>query len=1093
MKYAPGSFRTIFYVLALLVILPAVVLAQKKDNQGKEFYVAFAENQGGQGFNGQGEDLNFFALFITSKVPTRGTVEVTALGFSKSFTTTPGTITTIELPDGKDVGDPTVELTYNNNQVGRVVSGMAVHITSDDEITVYGINEKQYSTDAFMALPIDVLGTEYRTLNYPTSLPNGGGGSSGNTPGEFWVVGVADSTNITITPKANTRNGISGGTLIKQLIYRGDVFLVQGDPDDNTNDLTGSLIEADQPVAVFSGHVRTEMPQGYKNKDLGGPSTSRDHLVEQLPPVSAWGDSALIVRYSSASLPDVVRIVSSEDDNIVRINGIVVATLKAGGFYEIKQLTAPVSIQATSPILVGQYLHTSVYGTQGTEPAYGDPAYSLVFPVEQFDTNYTFMLAEDNDAFTGNFINIVADPGGIASMMLDGKSITAPPFNASFFPIPGSNYQYTQIQLAQGAHNIYSNKSFGITVYALGNVNSYSYPGGSLLKTITPFKTVDLVIDFGDRVMTTELTPPPLYISENNFWDTTVYLQNISSDPYEIKGFATRTGNDTNFLITKPLPPRTIGPGVRDSMTIRFRTTEPNIRMHTKINAVTEHLRAYVVDVYGRGILQNAQIFTDSTAKTHIDTLDFGVLDAAVDPPKDSFVYVFNKGEKDLVISGSAITGINAPAFSILSTTIKSVPTVIPYILHPYNLLAVQDSGAKVSLEFKPGGLANGYYEAELDVNTQGQLPRKVILIARIKTILKSGVLNAAFDTAFLCQEQSRSIFVDNPNDFPITVTNLTLAGANPGDFIPATAIPLVVAPASRGEIKMNYAPTVIGKSTATAIVSLDLPKGFADTLVLTAFGDQLTSKFWARDNIHILPGEETIFPIYAKLPMQRFASPSFVLRISYDGSHLEDVDYIQENTLTAAGAYTVNYDSAGYREYFYHTLDNSIVSGGSDTEVRALVYIKFKSHLNEGEDPLVFHKGIDINYKITFDGSFIPDGCIATLAPMGRITLDSSCETISLLNDTMLYPVESYIEPVRPNPVYDGRAKFIFDVPQEDMVSLGLFDAMGNKAADVLTERRKPGTYKIEYNTDALQAGMYYLRLQTAGQTRFRKLVIVK
>ena len=98
MKYAPGSYKSMFYAFAFLVILPAALLAQKKDNQGKEFYVAFAENQGGQSFGGQGEDLNFFALFITSKIPTRGKVEIPALGILKTFTTTPGTITTVALP-----------------------------------------------------------------------------------------------------------------------------------------------------------------------------------------------------------------------------------------------------------------------------------------------------------------------------------------------------------------------------------------------------------------------------------------------------------------------------------------------------------------------------------------------------------------------------------------------------------------------------------------------------------------------------------------------------------------------------------------------------------------------------------------------------------------------------------------------------------------------------------------------------------------------------------------------------------------------------------------------------------------------------------
>src|SRR5689334_24640450 len=38
---------------------------------------------------------------------------------------------------------------------------------------------------------------------------------SGDTPGEFWIVGVQDSTNVTIFPKDYTLNGVKPGSQIK--------------------------------------------------------------------------------------------------------------------------------------------------------------------------------------------------------------------------------------------------------------------------------------------------------------------------------------------------------------------------------------------------------------------------------------------------------------------------------------------------------------------------------------------------------------------------------------------------------------------------------------------------------------------------------------------------------------------------------------------------------------------------------------------------------------------------------------------------------------------------------------------------------------
>jgi len=1104
MKHPLIFCKCVFPLIALALLFPVSSRAQKKSNFGKEFYVAFAENQGGQ--VGNDENQNFFALFITSRVATSGTVEVTALGFSQNFTTTPGQITTIELPDGKHFNDPTVELTFTNNQEETVVHGMAVHITSNDNIAVYGMNHKEYSSDAFMALPIGVLGTEYRTLCYNTSNPNGGFGGGGVTPGEFWIVGVEDSTNITITPKASTRQGVLAGTQIKQLLYKGDVYLLQGDPNDVSNDLTGSLIESDQPIAVLSGHVRTEIPNGVKNLNSGG-QTSRDHLCEQLPPVSAWGDSALVVRYESATLPDLVRVVSSEDGNVLSVNGAVVKTLNAGDFYEIKALQGPTSIQATSPILVGQYMHTSQYGITGAQPPYGDPAYALIFPVEQFDTSYTFML-DQNPTFNGNFINIVADPAGITTMMLDGKSITGAPYNATFQPIPGSNYVYAQISFKisqQGAHDIYSTKPFGITAYALGPVDSYSYPAGTLLKTITPFKTVDVIIDFGDRVMTANGVAPNLYDTVKtklgvNKWDTTVYLQNISSDPYTINGFTNRGGNgQTDFDVNRF--PNTILPSAFDSVTIEFNTTQPYVELNTTIQALTPHLQAYVVQVKGRGILVNAEMYSDSNSTLPIDTLDFGVFDAAVDQAKDSFVYIANKGTTDLTIDTDNITGPNAADFTFspppfIPRTIKSKPVTPPFVLHPFsNTLALEDSSAKVMLRFSPKLLPNGFYQAEYDITTNGQ-SRKVILLAEVKTILKSSVTNIAFDTAFLCEQETRSIFVNNPNDFPITVTNLQLIGLDSLDFNPITQIPLVIPPNSQGEIQLTFSPNdTTGTRSAAATLSFDLPKGFTQTIPLSAYGDQLTNSFWARNNINILPGESTLFPIYARSPMEKFASTTVELDVWYDPTRLQDDpnNYVNANTLTANGYWTVNNDSIGYSVYTYISQPSgTIVSGGSDTEQMPLIYLSFKSLPMPADSASHFHQSYDINYRVIFPGSSINQGCILSLAPVGVITLDSTCRTVYLLLDTLLFPTDSYIEPIRPNPT-SAHTKFIFDVPKDDNVRIDLIDMMGTQAATVLDEVRKPGTYEVDWDAAAVRPGMYIVRLITAGRVKTRQLVIMK
>lgn len=50
---------------------------------------------------------------------------------------------------------------YTMRETGTGMTSKALFITSDQDISVYAVNKEQYSADAFLALPIDVLGKEY--------------------------------------------------------------------------------------------------------------------------------------------------------------------------------------------------------------------------------------------------------------------------------------------------------------------------------------------------------------------------------------------------------------------------------------------------------------------------------------------------------------------------------------------------------------------------------------------------------------------------------------------------------------------------------------------------------------------------------------------------------------------------------------------------------------------------------------------------------------------------------------------------------------------------------------------------------------------
>ncbi len=1079
----------------------------QRDNFGTEFYVAFFPNQGSGN-----ESLNTDDLYLTSRVPASGEVDVPALNFYQTFTTTPGQITTIVLPS--NTYGQTVLLAESDDE--QVVHGMAVHIKSNDNpIAVFGMNHKQFSSDAFMGLPVNVLGTEYRTMNYPTSLP----GSDSKTPGEFVIVAVEDSTNVAITLRDVSSRGTPANTPVNIRMNTGDAYLVQGDPDHSGNDLTGSLIESDHPIAVLSGHKRTEI-----GTNIDG-SVSRDLLVEQLPPVSAWGDSALVVPYATSQKPDLVRVVCAEDGTQISVNGTPVnQTFNAGDFYEITQLPGVTSIQASKPIEVGQYMHTSwgdFYNPNANPPAYGDPALALVYPVEQFDTAYTFVNVVNADAFTGNFVNVVADASAINTMVLDG----VPMDPAEFHPIPNTRFDYAQHQLVQGTHNIYGAKPFGITVYALGPVDSYAYTGGTSLKTITPLETVGLSIDFGDRVLTTaDITGPNFPHTASDAFDTTVVLKNVSEDTVNIYSFPKRISDTDRFNVVGTsggrVPglglPLTIPPLATDSFTIEFWPHEVNRRMHTQITANTDHLRAYVVDVYGEGVEHNLGIFSDSTKTATVDTIDFGTF-TPTDSPADSEVFVGNYGADTMNVNQVSMTA-NSPAGVFTETGIQYGGAAVSA---PFSVVSSSSGAARIGLQFTPTGKPKGYYSDSLIVTstsisdttrngTKVASTRVVVLIGRVDiiTALQPSVASVAWDTTMVCDDSSFTISVANPNDLPVTITNAAIVGTNAGDFALSTKTPLIIPPGGTATVQVHFLPTGRGVKNAEAVLTFNLPKNaIPDTVLLAGTGNKLTLELAAQRNVHAYALDPFfLVPIYAKTDLTPFASDGYEIHVQYNSIHLKLIDVVTNGTLTPQGYPTIysssppGEDTIVFQQGGSETASTGTpITGGGPASPTAtasfpdgqpLIYLKFQP-IMAGADPQTFQEGFPITFDVSFNDAAIPYGCADHIFDSGYAEIDPACGTQYLITQPA-FPSAMMLGQPTPNPT-NAAVSVKYDVSTEGPITIDAVDAEGNIVATLVNDVKKPGYYTATLSADALPSGAYLLRMTAENYQSAKRFVIQK
>jgi hypothetical protein len=421
--------RLYLFVIAALLFLMPIASRAASDSSGKDFFIAFQQNY----INGGN-----LSLFITGKNDTYGTVEIPGLNFSTSFTVQANKVTTVNIP-------ASAQLLGSN-----IITKRGIRVTAQDEVSIYGLNQKQYTTDAFLALPSDILGLEYIAMSYHGALPS-----------QIAVVGVFDNTTVTINPSAPA-SGRASGVPFEIQLNSGDTYQIRGA---GASDLTGTFITASAPVALMSGVECVNIPIG-----IG----YCDHIVEMMPPVATWGKSYLTVPLATRLRGDVFRILAAEDDTKVYINSVLKANLNRGKYFETV-LTARSLIEASAPVLVAQYSPG-----QDFDSVISDPFMMLIPPTEQFLNQYTFSTPATG--FTKNYVNVVVPTSAVSSLILDGMAVNS----ALFPPVGSSGFSGGQVPISLGSHTITGDVPFGIYVYGFGSYDSYGYPGGMAFEFINP-------------------------------------------------------------------------------------------------------------------------------------------------------------------------------------------------------------------------------------------------------------------------------------------------------------------------------------------------------------------------------------------------------------------------------------------------------------------------------------------------------------------------------------------------------------------------------------------------------------------------------
>jgi uncharacterized delta-60 repeat protein len=403
-------------------------------------------------------------LRISGDVATSGVVFSAFQNTSVPFQVQPGLITEVS-----------ISALFNLVNVSESLGAVAVQVSANAPVVVVPFAGRFLSTSSNALLPISELGREYRVQTWPTGL---GSGSH-----IVVVAALPGSTAVTVRNSV-AAGGKPAGTPIQVTLQQGDAYHLVA--DDAEGDMSGTLVSANRPVAVFGGHSCANIP----NIEV----EFCDQTFEQMEPLDRWGTDFIAVPFATRS-SDVLRVLAHESGTDVEIDGDIVTTLAAGQTYSFSR-SNPVRIRTSRPAVVAQFAKGCKVDQIG-QLCPGDPAMLVVPPRSAWSTRQIAIVPEFSvDDVTvptsRRFIGIVVPLEAVGSVTIDGVPIPA----QSFAPVGDGRHAHAQLERPFGVDVVAAPVPISTWVYGFADSEGYAHQAATAPLSGDRAQSDDLILRY---------------------------------------------------------------------------------------------------------------------------------------------------------------------------------------------------------------------------------------------------------------------------------------------------------------------------------------------------------------------------------------------------------------------------------------------------------------------------------------------------------------------------------------------------------------------------------------------------------------------
>uniref|UniRef100_A0A3Q3INE2 VWFD domain-containing protein n=1 Tax=Monopterus albus TaxID=43700 RepID=A0A3Q3INE2_MONAL len=403
---------------------------------GREFVLSFLQN-----YN-TNYDTPCFKLLITAIQPNaKVVVQVPTLKFKEEKILNTGDGITVSLPAAVEMS-------------GIVKSLNTVRIEASADVSVSSFSSKLYTGDTSVVHPITDWGTEY-VIFTPEGSPAG-------SFKEFAVTNGKESNKIEISPYGLIKFEGKAYRLGSRMVI--DLQPYESIQLQSEEDLTGTQVTSQRPVAVFTGHTCTWQ------------FSRCDHVYEQLLPVSSWGSNFIVPPLKHQTKYDSVYLQASQPTQ---------ATVQLGNREQTIRLVKGqrTEFRFTNPLTMSLKCDHGIQvlllfnGVTLDGGKFYDPFLINILSTDQFCTSYSLEALEgfENQAL------FVAQTKATAELRIDGANLA----DVQWKPVTGTDFSWAFMPYSttsgKSRHTVSSSGSkFGLYSIGVGQMTGYGSPAQCL-------------------------------------------------------------------------------------------------------------------------------------------------------------------------------------------------------------------------------------------------------------------------------------------------------------------------------------------------------------------------------------------------------------------------------------------------------------------------------------------------------------------------------------------------------------------------------------------------------------------------------------